>query len=436
MGTRIARWVAMFAVAIVVAGACTNDTSSGDSGGSGGSGGDTAITTGVTDDSITLSMIATDLSALAEQNLAPDLGDPAKVVQTTVDSINADGGVDGRTIELTTHTLPFSLTPEAGRAGCLQATEEDGAFAVIVAPAVFVDVVRCVAVQNQTITLGTEAYDDALYDEAKGRLFAGGSNISMSANRSAVGFVQQLDRVGAFDGKTVGLLSAGNTSQPEIMDSSLKPALKKLDVELAAEATLPLAEGDQDCTQQDVGIQKMKDANVDLVLLAAPNLCGASAVAAAEKAEFTPQWATYGNNVTNTVASFFAPSKQNFNGAIGVSTQFGADSISDEAKACNELLADKAGLDYTPGSDRYGFAAILCMQTQLIAKALGRVKGDLNQASMIAAMESITSVPSNAGPAGSWSKTKHDSGDWVFMAEYQAAEGRFVTTDPKPREVP
>ncbi len=423
----------MLAVATVVAGVCTNDTSSDSSGSSGGS---DAITTGVSDDSITLSMIATDLSVLAEQNLAPDLGDPAKVVQATVDAINDDDGIDGRTIELTTHTLPFSLTPEAGRAGCLQATEEDNAFAVIVAPAVFVDVIRCVAVQNKTITLGTEAYDDALYEEAGGRLFAGGSNISMSANRAAVGFVQQLDRVGAFDGKTVGLLSAGNTTQPEIMDSSLKPALKKLKVELAAEATLPLAEGDQDCTQQDVGIQKMKDADVDLVLLAAPNLCGASAVAAAAKAEYQPQWATYGNNVTNTVASFFSPSKENFNGAIGVTTQFGVDTISDEAKDCNEMLADTAGLDYTPGTDRYGFAAILCMQTRLIAQALGRINGKVNQATMIEAMESITSVPSNAGPAGSWSKTKHDSGDWVFMAEYQADEGKFVTTDPTPREVP
>ncbi|MGZ8765771.1 MAG: ABC transporter substrate-binding protein, partial [Acidimicrobiia bacterium] len=363
MGRCIARWVAAFAVAAVVAGACTSDT---ESGGSGGSGGSDAITTGVTDDSITLSMIATDLSALAQQNLAPDLGDPAKAVEATVDAINDADGINGRTIELTTHTLPFSLTPEAGRAGCLQATEEDEAFVVIVAPAVFVDVIRCVAVQNRTITLGTEAFDDALYTEAEGRLFAGGSNISMSANRSAIGFVQQLDRVGAFDGKTVGLLSAGNTTQPEIMESSLKPALEKLDVELAAEATLPLAEGDQDCTQQDVGIQKMKDADVDLVLLAAPNLCGASAAAAAEKAEFRPQWATYGNNVTNTVASFFAPSKENFDGAIGVTTQFCADTISDEAKECNELLADEAGLEYTPGTDRYGFAAILCMQTKLV----------------------------------------------------------------------
>ena len=100
------------------------------------------------------------------------------------------------------------------------------------------------------------------------------------------------------------------------------------------------------------------------------------------------------------------------------------------------MLASKAGLDYTPGSDRYGFAAILCMQTKLVAQALGKVKGTLDQASMIAAMESIGTVPSNAGPAGTWSKQQHDSGNWVFMTEYQAAEGKFVTTDPTPRRVP
>ena len=432
MTSRLLRCAAALVVAVGAV-ACTTSTSS-SSGGGGGSGG--SNTTGVSKDSVNLSLVAVDLSVLAQQKLAPDLGDPAKIVQTTVDQINDDGGVGGRTIKLTNHVLPFSLTPDAGRAGCLQATEEDKSFAVIVAPAVFTDVLRCLAVQHRTITLGTESYADSLYAAAGGRLFAGGSNISISANRSAIGFVQQLDRTGAFADKKVGLLEAGDTVQPAVMDSSLKPELKRLNVKLSAEATLPLEEGNQSCTQQDVGIQKMKDAGVDFVLLAAPNLCGASAVAAAEKAEYTPQWATYGNNVTNTVASFFAPSKANFNGAIGVTSQFGPDTITQEAKDCNAMLADKAGLDYTPGSDRYGFAAILCMQTKLIAQALGKVKGTLDQASMIAAMESIGSVPSNAGPAGRWSKQQHDSGDWVYMAEYQAAEGRFVPTDPTPRRVP
>jgi ABC-type branched-subunit amino acid transport system substrate-binding protein len=390
----------------------------------------------VSADSVNLSLVAVDLGILAQQKLAPDLGDPAKVVQTTVDQINAEGGAGGRKINLTTHVLPFSLTPDAGRAGCLQATEEDKSFAVIIAPAVFTDVIRCLAVQHRTITLGTESYPDSLYRAAGGRLFAGGSNISISANRSAIGFVDQLDRTGAFDGKAVGLLEAGDTTQPAVMDDSLKPALKRAGVKLAAEATLPLAEGDQDCTQQDVGIQKMKDAGVDLVLLAAPNLCGASAVAAAEKAEFRPQWATYGNNVTDTVASFFKPSKENFDGAIGVSSLFNGVPPSKEAKACNALFADKAGLDYTAGTDRYSFGAILCMQTRLIAQALGKVKGTLDQTSMIAAMESLGTVPSNLGPAGTWSTKQHGSGDWVSMTEYKAAEGKFVPTDPTPRRVP
>jgi ABC-type branched-subunit amino acid transport system substrate-binding protein len=431
MTSRLLRGAAVLIVAVVAV-ACTTSTSS-SSGGGGGSGGGT---TGVSKDSVNLSLVAVDLSALAQQKLAPDLGDSAKVVQTTVDQINAAGGVGGRKIHLTTHVLPFTLNLEAGRAGCLQATEEDKAFAVIIAPAVFPDVIRCLAVQHRTITLGTEAYPDSLYAAAGGRLFAGGSNISMSANRSAIGFVQQLDRTGAFTGKTVGLLEAGDTTQPAVMDSSLKPELKRLKVKLTAEATLPLAEGDQDCTQQDIGIQKMKDAHVDLVLLAAPNLCGASAVAAAQRAEYRPQWATYGNNVTDTVASFFKPSKENFNGAIGVSNLFNTSPPSKEAKACNAMLVDKAGLDYSSVRDRYGFAAILCMQTNLIAQALGEVKGDLDQASMISAMEGLGTVPSNAGPAGSWSKHQHGSGNWVSMTEYDAAEGKFVPTDPTPRRVP
>ena len=420
------------AIAVVSAVGCTTSTSSSSDDAGGGAGN----TTGVSKDTVNLSLVAVDLGILTEQKLAPDLGDPSKVVQATVDDINANGGAGGRKINLTIHVAPFTLTPDSGREACLQATEEDKSFAVIIAPAIFTDTIRCLAVQHRTITLGTESYADSLYRAAGGRLFAGGSNISISANRSAIGFVEQLDRVKAFNGKTVGLLEADDTTQPAVMDDSLKPALKRAGVKLAAEATMPLADGDQDCTQQDVGIQKMKDAGVDLALLAAPNLCGASIVAAAEKAEFRPQWATYGNNVTDTVASFFKPSKENYNGAIGVSNLFNGLPPTKQAKACNAMLADKAGLHYTPGTDRYGFGAILCMQTRLFAQALGKVKGTLDQKSMIAAMAGLGSVPSNLGPAGTWSTNQHDSGDWVSMTEYDADAGKFVPTDPTPRRVP
>ena len=57
---------------------------------------------------------------------------------------------------------------EAGQAACLEMTQDFGAFAVIVAPAVARDVARCTAVTNETLTIAATGFDQALYDEARG----------------------------------------------------------------------------------------------------------------------------------------------------------------------------------------------------------------------------------------------------------------------------
>ena len=59
----------------------------------------------------------------------------------------------------------------------------------------------------------------------------------------------------------------------------------------------------------------------NFVFLLAQNLCAAAIVKAAAAAGFKPQWATLGNNVTDTVAQFIAPAKDNYDGAWGVSGQ-------------------------------------------------------------------------------------------------------------------
>ena len=55
----------------------------------------------------------------------------------------------------------------------------------------------------------------------------------------------------------------------------------------------------------------MKDAGVDFVFLLAPTLAGAAVVKAAADLDYKPKWATIGDNVTDTVAQFFKPSKDN-----------------------------------------------------------------------------------------------------------------------------
>src|SRR5687768_6667189 len=52
-------------------------------------------TSGITDTTIKISLLSSDLSALSEQNLAPEIGSADATLKAVVADINANGGVAG-----------------------------------------------------------------------------------------------------------------------------------------------------------------------------------------------------------------------------------------------------------------------------------------------------------------------------------------------------
>ena len=123
-------------------------------------------------------------------------------------------------------------------------------------------------------------------------------------------------------GKKIGIIRQDVAEQAETTDDGLKPGIEDLGYEVAAEAVLPCPEGSQTCEQQQVAIQRMQDAGVDFVFLVAQTLAGSATVEAAQNLGYKPQWATIGNNVTNTVAKFYANAKDTYDGAYGLSIAF------------------------------------------------------------------------------------------------------------------
>jgi ABC-type branched-subunit amino acid transport system substrate-binding protein len=380
-------------------------------------------------------MITADLSILTKQHLAPDLGDPTKVARAIVDAVNASGGVGGgRKLLLTTHVIPNAAIATAAvmQKACVQATEEDKPLAVIITAAVLAPVAQCVGVAHNQIAITMDSWEQKMYSDAGGRLFSVGTPMSIDVEREYSFWPSLLDVVHALTGKTIGIIAQDQPSNQAAALKALKAALAKRGTAVASEATVPYPEGSLTCTQPDIAIERMQQAKVDFVFLIAQNLCAAALVKAAQQANYKPQWATIGNNVTDTVSQFMAPSKDNFDGAWGVGTVFPVNSASRE---CNAIAAN-AGLHLTPGSDAYGFAAVTCLQIQTLAAAVKAVKGPLTQGAVVQALEAMSSVPLAGGPDGSLSPTKHDAGDDVFIEKYSAAKGKFISYDPTPRRVP
>lgn len=434
MSRRVSGAVAGLMALALVAGGCTSEDQTGTGAGGDGSGGGSTV--GLTDDTIRIAYIGADFGALAEAGVAPDLGDQDANVQALVEEINDSGGIAGRRIEVNVELVDGTAGPEVGQAACLAATQEFQAFVVMLSPAISRDLTRCTSVTNETLTIVNTGWDDGLYEEAEGRLFSIGSHSSMSANRQARGWVDQLEEAGMLEGKTIGVVTTEQTAEtaPAIEDD-LIPRLEELGHDVAEYGILPCPEGDIDCEQHEAAVQRMKDAGVDLVFMNARNLAGPTFVQAAKNLDFAPQWTMNANETTKTVSAFFDGVKDWWDGAIGSSSVYGHPDQSETAHECNEVISERSGVDYPEDEDSFGFASDICIYFRVLQEAADSVEGDLDQATLIEALEGVGEVPSNAGPPGSLGPDKHDAGDWLFLCEYRASEGACVARDGTDFEV-
>ena len=291
-------------------------------------------------------MVAADLRLLTDRNLAPDIGDPVQTAQAVVEEVNADGRAGRYRLELVPHVIQATevVNPDIGRARCLEATQDDKPFAVVVPAAVTLTTVECIAVQNKALTITMGTWPNSLYDDAKRRLFSVGSNSSINRDTAFAAWPRILRKAKALKkDATVGIVLVDSPQaqlQPSV-NRALEPTLKKLGYEVAAKVALPCPEGGSiSCTQHETAIQRMKDADVDFVFMLAPTLAGAATVKAAADLAYKPTWATIGNNVTDTVAQFFNPSKDNWDGAWGVDTVF--PDVTEASDECNAIVERRA----------------------------------------------------------------------------------------------
>src|SRR5262249_40167500 len=84
---------------------------------------------------------------------------------------------------------------------------------------------------------------------------------------------------------------------------------------------------------------------------------------------------------------------------------------------------------FPKNSDGYGFTAVSCLQLVTLADAMNTIKGSVNEASTIAALENLNPVPIFAGPPGTLSKTKHYAGVANFLVKYSAQSQTWVPVD-------
>ena len=394
-------------------------------------------TVGITDSQINVAFIGVDFSALKSTGLVPDLGNQEKQVKAFVDEINSSGGINGRKINLHFKLLNvLSGGADAIQAACIEATQEFKAAVVILPPAAARDLARCTAVTNKTLTIDATAFDQALFDEAQGRLFASGG---MTIDRQFRAWVDQMDELGLLKDKKIGIVAGDQPSEflgP--IKTALIPELTKKGHKVIQNITLPCSGGGTSCEQYDAAAQKLKDAGVDTVFMTLANTFGPPLVQAASNIGYHPKWLVEGNQATDTVSKFYESVKQDWNGTVGVGFSFNkvAD-ITDTAKQCNKVVTERSGEKYAEGSDAFGFASVVCISFDIVKDGAAKVpKAKLNQGTLISGIEGLGSIPAVASPDGTLTPTKHDALDYLFLCDYQAAVGKCVQRSGPPIKVP
>lgn len=367
---------------------------------------------------VKVAVLGLNLQSLVDAGVIPDLGKPVDQFKQLQNEINAGGKAGKYKFDIAVQLLPSQPKPEDYQAACLWATEEQKAFMVVFASVSDDGLARCIAIDHKTPLIGNVGFSEQLYSDAKGLVLTDG-NTGMSIDRQSRAWAQVSAARGLLKKQKIGIVATdGNAAALKAINSNLVPALKQLGYKVTDNIVLPCANSPTTCSQQDVAVQRLKNDGVTFVFNAAEVLAGETLVAEAAKIGYKPIWSANRNNTTDTVAKFFKAAADALDGANGVSVTWPDADFSQETKDCN-ANATKGGIfSYQPAQNAYAAYGQYCIMTNLIAQGIKGVSGDLTQAAFLKSLVAIGTIPSNSGPAGTWSAGKYDAGDNVYAAKY------------------
>ncbi len=309
-------------------------------------------TPGVTDDTITISFIITDTSAVAAAFgwETPDEGDREAQVAALVDHFNAEGGIAGRQVEAKV-TVFNAITdgPVAEEALCNAITQDHRAFAVVMTGQFQENARPCYRNAN-TLMFDATLYpvDNAGFEELSPYYW---SPMLPSYDDLVGGLATGLIDDGWFDGATLGIIAIDSELSQRVYDEQFAPRLAAAGVEVASYNTIDPTDGTSFNNDQLQAIINFKEEGVDKVVAIGGSRLVSWFIDTSITQNFAPAYA---------VTSHDAPEFNVFNypemmpGASGISVLPGYDVNDDQypfpASAAEQECADifaAAGLEFS-----------------------------------------------------------------------------------------
>jgi len=219
---------------------------------------------GITEDSITIVHIRSQLEDLASIGFATDVGDPTKMFNTFAWFVNnMCGGVNGRTIDLrlVETAVQGANVDELRNAACIQATEDLNGVVVINSTGFQGSANLCLVEDQETAFISTQGQSGEFMDRGEGRLVA----LSPTLEESLTFLVETLLASGELEGKRIGIVAPDTPGQVEAVERGLRTPLEEAGLDVAVFDVIGCG-GQVTCSEGNSdSVSRMIDEGVEVV---------------------------------------------------------------------------------------------------------------------------------------------------------------------------
>jgi ABC-type branched-subunit amino acid transport system substrate-binding protein len=396
----------------------------GGNGASGGGSGDqlTASDRGVTEDTIRLGVLVMDTGGAGNIGIGVAGIDPQgqqAAWQAFIDEVNDRGGVNGRMIE-PVYRVYDVLSQDSMRSACLYLTQDERVFAVVDSGGFFGAAVLCVTDENETplLVTGSTGIPTELFDRSNGRLFT----MFMDGRRAMYNLANEADRLGALDGKTIGILTDERPGQPETT-AHLETALSRLGHDVAYTASLD-ADLSTGASRVPIEVQQMRSAGVDAVILIGSIVYGNQFAQTADSQRWFPQYlVTDWQNASTDV--YGQPMPDSYDGAIAITAvRTNEERVDlpepDDSAACMAVHRERTGTNVERGSNEYGSYIRSCTIIELFEAGAGDAGAALTRDGFLEALAGQGEMSLGELGRGSFTPDKHNAADHVRTMRWRS----------------
>jgi hypothetical protein len=410
-----------------VAGGDGEDTSTDGSAGSPGS--LTASATGVTEDTVRLGVIIVDTEALQDFDVDIDFGPVADQWTAWAAAQNADGGVNGRDLEVVVEEF-LPVGNEEAVAACVSLTEDHEVFAV--AGQLLDDNPLCVTESHETPYIGGFGLNPERAERSVAPFLATEMAEDLQRRHSTEILIEE----GYLDGKRVGVHWGADNAA--IAEEIVLPLLEEAGVDVVATSVAENFGTDTQAAQEamDINIERMRSEGVE-VLVNLTNVI--PLLTAQQRNDFAPQPVFFNGQATD--------GGQFEGGGIDPKYLEDAIAITVNKPARDELLADERVatcveeynaadpdeplvLEEMPQSQLRG-TALNCAVFEMFVQLAEAAGPDLTGDSLQAAAEDFGPIELPSMPDASLGPGKFSAGNSMRIYEYDAAENEMLPiSDP------